>query len=43
MAQLAQQKSTTALWGGAPAQQLAQQPQQQAQSQGGSGIDDLLL
>jgi len=40
MAQLAQQKSSNALWAGGPAQQPAQQPQQ---SQGGSGIDDLLL
>jgi hypothetical protein len=40
MAQLAQQKSSSALWGAAPAK--PSQPSQQGQGQG-SGLDDLLF
>jgi hypothetical protein len=40
MAQLAQEKSSNALWGAAPPASGRQQQQKQGQS---SGLDDLLL
>lgn len=42
MAQLAQEKSSNALWGTAPAKPTQQQGQQQ-QGQSSGGLDDLLF
>jgi hypothetical protein len=41
MAQLAQEKSSNALWGAAPTKSSQQQQQQLGQS--GGGLDDLLF
>ena len=43
MAQLAQEKSTNALWGGATPTQQQQQGRQGQGQTGSSGLDDLLF